>query len=616
MILNISDVSKSFVDKDILRNVDLVVNQNDKIALVGANGVGKSTLFRCILGEEPVDGGSIHKGNGISIGYLKQVQLDQPNRKVVDYLKEAFVHIIELRKQLEALEERMKSDHSEVILNQFDRVQQRFLRYGGYDYERHMMTLITQFGFEASDLEKELMSFSGGQLTRIGFIRMLLEKPDILLLDEPTNHLDIHTIEWLEGYLSSYDGAIVLISHDRLFLDRVCRSIVELEHGRLTRYEGSYASFQQQKATALEKNQRLYQLQQKEIQRLETLIDKFRAKSSKAAFAKSKAKYLERMEKIEKNPTTQGAFKAKFQSRIKGGKEVLTVDALTFGYDQPLGTLSFTFRKGRRYAIVGANGTGKSTFMKTIAGKLPKLSGEVLLGHQIQAGYFDQQLLEMDPSNTVLDEVWSVNPELDRTAIRTVLGQFLFKGEDVFKPVSVLSGGEKVRVALMKLMLEQDNLLILDEPTNHLDIPAKEALENALESYDGTCIFVSHDRYFIEKIATDLLFLDQGKFTHTEKISMDVFEPQSKKIDDEKVEIKASYQSVKKARTQLRTTETALAQHYEDLEIHREARFDPEIYHDFEKMQTLNQTIDDIHNEIKRLEAKWVELSEFIELNE
>lgn len=613
MIVQVRNATKSFGSQDLFKDLNMLIKENEKVALIGANGVGKSTLFHVFSGEITLDEGDVFWKSGVRTGFLEQIHVTQDSILVKDYFDEVFQDVFELQNRLNELELMLQEDPSEKNLKQFDRIQHEFLRRGGYTYETEIHTILTQFNFSVEDLNRSLSTFSGGQVTRLAFIRLLLSKPDILFLDEPTNHLDISTIEWLEGYLNKYDGAVVVVSHDRLFLDRVCNVVVEIDDYQATRFESNYSGYLKQKEVMIERHNVKYENQQREIERLEKLIEKFRYKRSKAAFAQSKIKYLDRMDKLEKKTESKREFKADFKARLRGGKDVLTANELQVGYDKPLLEFSGIFNRGKRYAIIGDNGTGKSTLLKTISGRMEPLSGEVLLGHQIEMGYFDQQLLEFNMNKTVLEEVWDGFPELDHTEIRTALGRFLFKGEEVFKSVGVLSGGERVRLALVKLMLKQDNLLILDEPTNHLDIQGKEALEKALSDYDGTMIFVSHDRYFIEKMATDTYVIKDGAITHTEKKVTEILAESKQQVDEQKEINKLSYQNIKKMKNRIKKIEEELVELSEDLEVHRELRFDPDYYHDFEKMDELNAVIDGIHNEIKHLEIEWAEIAEALE---
>lgn len=613
MLYQINKGSKSFGASSVFSDIQFEIKNVEKIAIVGRNGCGKSTLLKCINGNENLDSGTIHKQNNITIGYLAQKTLEDEDKTVLEELNEAFSEIFKIEEELKDLESIMKEDHSEKTLEKYALLQSKFEMLNGYSYESEMKTVFSRFGFNESDLNREVKTFSGGQRTRIAFVKLLLMKPDILLLDEPTNHLDLETIEWLEGYLKRYPKAVVLVSHDRMFLDDVVDVVYEIEYGKMSKYVGNYTSFVNQKRNDLEKMQVAYNNQQKEVERLETLIEKFRYKKNKAAFAQSKIKYLERMERIEDpdNPDTK-TFKARFKSKVKGGKTVLIMEDLSIGYDEVLCKVNLEILHGNKIAIIGKNGTGKSTLLKTLVDQVKPLGGSYLYGHQIEVGYFDQQLAQFDSTKTVIEELWDEYPDLDRTTIRTILGQFLFSTDDVFKNVSVLSGGEKVRLSFAKLLLKQANFLMLDEPTNHLDIPGKEAFEESLKEYDGTILFVSHDRYFIKQIASSILVINDNDVTYypygyEEYANKEVVEIIEKPV------IKEVKQSIKpiNAKREIVKLEAKIQELEELLEEKRELRFEPEYYHDYQKMNELDGEIDDIHNQIENLMNKWEELAEY-----
>ncbi|MEG0177369.1 MAG: ABC-F type ribosomal protection protein [Anaerorhabdus sp.] len=616
MLYQINKGCKYFGAQTVFEDVQFEIKNTEKIAIVGRNGCGKSTLLKCITHELELDRGNIHQMNGTTIGYLAQTTFSDENRTVQEEMNIVFEPIFECKRELDEITNRMTVDHSEKILEKFAQTQEKFEQMNGYNYQAELLTVFTRFGFRKEELERKIETFSGGQRTRLAFVKLLLSKPDILLLDEPTNHLDLETIEWLEGYLKRYEKAVVLVSHDRTFLDQLTEVVYEIEYGEMKKYIGNYSSYIEQKKQDIERLGKAYVRQQKDIERLEALIEKFRYKKNKAAFAQSKIKYLEKLDRVEKpEEGDTRSFHAHFTPKAKGGKRVLEVEDLVIGYDKPLSKINLEVLNGQRIAILGANGTGKSTLLKTIMGIIPALSGNYLLGHQIDVGYFDQQLAQFNTSKTVLEELWDDYPDLDRTTIRSVLGQFLFSADEVFKTVDVLSGGEKVRLSFAKLLLKHSNFLVLDEPTNHLDIQGKEALEESLSGFDGTILFVSHDRYFIKKIATSVLFLDdsgahfypygyQEYLDHGDKQDEVKQVPQMKQ-EEEKPKIKPI-----NAKREIAKLETQISEKEEILEAKRELRFDPEYYHDYEKMNALDEEIDQIHNEINHLMQKWEELSE------
>ncbi len=619
MLYQISRAAKYYGAETVFEDCNFEIRGKEKIAIVGRNGCGKTTFLRCLCGEENFDRGTISKQNGITIGYLAQKVLEHDERTVEEELMTIYAHVFELQDEMRELEKQMETDVNEKILAQYARLQEEFESVNGYNWESEMKTVFTRFGFDLSDLKKKIGEFSGGQKTRIAFVRLLLSKPDVLLLDEPTNHLDLSAIEWLEGYVKNYPRAVVVVSHDRMFLDRVTDFVYDMEFGKMKRYAGSYSSFTVQKENDLERLQQAYDRQQKDIQRLQALIEKFRYKKNKAAFAQSKIKYLERMDKIEVEKADTKTFHAHFTPAIKGGERVLDVEKLVIGYDRPLCEVSLEMHRGNRIGVIGSNGTGKSTLVKTLMGLQAPLSGSFLYGHQIEVGYFDQQLAQFSSGKTVLEELWDENPELDRTAVRGVLGQFLFSADDVFKTVDVLSGGEKVRLSLAKLLLKHSNMLILDEPTNHLDIPGKEALEESLKGFTGSILFVSHDRYFINQLATGLLILNDDETTEFfDGTYEEYMERIKEKTIIQKAEApKASVQKDEKKRLspegrrrRLAAVEKKITETEAELEKLRELRFDPEYYQDYTKLNELDEKVAALENDTARLMDEWEELSE------
>lgn len=622
MKLQVSNLYKSYGAHDILQGASLQVKGNEKIGLVGRNGCGKTTLLNIIAKNEDFDRGEMIIPNATKIGSISQTLFDDKTMTVLEALEEVFIPLKELEKQVNEQAELLALDHSEKALEKYDRLLNRFETMGGYDYEHELRSVFYHFGFEESDLSKRINEFSSGQQTRIALARLLLEKPDVLLLDEPTNHLDLDSIEWLEGYIARYPSAVIIVSHDRMFLDHVCVEIIEIEFGRTTRYPGNYTHYVQAKEDWLEKNHEAYIRQQEEIKRLEDVIEKFRYKGTKAAFAQSKIKYLDRMERIEDVKTDTSKLKASFSSARKGGNQVLEVDHLCFGYDHPLSCVSFEMHRQNRIGIVGPNGIGKSTLLKTLTGQLQPLSGSFHFGHQIDIGYFDQETAAMRSNKTVLDTLWDDNPDSTQTQIRSTLAAFLFTQDEVFKEVNDLSGGEKVCLSLARLMMAHDNLLILDEPTNHLDIPAKEALEKALKDYDGTLLFVSHDRMFLSKMADQVLEIGDDSqlfdFTYDQYAERKKAGTLSSAAVVAKTSQKLKSAAPEKTAAQLRQEKNALTNRVakleellekaqEELEALRELRYEPEYYQDYRKMEELDATIDEKHNEIAHYTNEWEE---------
>ena len=615
MIVQISNGTVYFGANDVFENIDFTVNENERIALVGRNGSGKTTLLKVLTGEVELSSGQYIKANKTVVSYLEQNALISSELSIREYFDTVFKDIKDVEKKMEEVSRQLESDHNDKLIEKYSALEEEYKYIGGYTYNGEMLSVLNGFGFREEDLDRPIISFSGGEKTKIAFAGLLLAKPDLLLLDEPTNHLDLSTIEWLENYLAKYKKAMVIVSHDRTFLDKTVNVVYELEYGTIKRYAGNYSSFVEQKKNDLIRQEAAYKRQQKDIKRLEELIEKFRYKKNKAAFAQSKIKYLERMEKIEdpKKADTK-AFKAKFVCGVRGGRNVLSLDHFRVGYDTPLAEVTLEIHKGDRICVMGDNGTGKSTLLKSIIGEVEPLGGYMMFGHQIEVGYFDQNLANFHSGNTVLEELWNEYPDLDMYKIRSVLGAFLFSADEVFKEVNVLSGGEKVRLSLAKLMMKKANFLILDEPTNHLDIISKEALENALNEYDGTILFVSHDRYFIKKIATSCLVIDEDKVTYYSDGYKDYIDVKVKEESKEEVKENKPLKQIKqKPKYNISRLENEISLMEDILEDKRALRYEPEYYQDMNKMKELDEEIDDIHNQIHALEEKWEEAMRFEE---
>ncbi len=450
-----------------------------------------------------------------SIGYLKQTAFDDDGICLIDEIRKIYAPIIKMKNRLEELSLILETSTDENLIKEYSALQERFNLLGGYYFEKEYETVIKKFGFTDNDKYRPLSDFSGGQRTKIAFIKLLLSKPDILLLDEPTNHLDVESIEWLEEYVKGYPKAVVIVSHDRMFLDKTVNTVYEIEYGHTHRYVGNYSEFVKQKAIVRAKQQKDYEFQQKEIARLNAIINRFKNKPTKVAMTRSKLKAIEHMVKIDAPENEdKRTFHIDFNPETKSFKEALFAKDLVIGYDNPLSTVNVTVQRGEKLGIVGGNGLGKSTFLKTIVGKIAPISGVYKYGSGVTIGYFDQQTTHLSSDKTVLEDFWDAFPNLSETQCRRALGAFLFTEDDVFSKLSVLSGGERVRLTLCKILRTKPNFLILDEPTNHMDIIGKETLENLLSEYDGTLIFVSHDRYFIKKLSTSLLAFEKDRVIH------------------------------------------------------------------------------------------------------
>ena len=512
MNFKITNGSVEYGAETILEEINIEIKDKEKIAIIGRNGAGKSTLLKAIINNDLLTQGTgeekfnIYKEGNPVIGYLKQMEFEDDQITMIDEILKVYKPIINLEQKIEQIVEKMQTDKSEELAKEYSKAMDRYEFLDGYTYKKEYETAINKFGFSSEDKLKKISEFSGGQRTKIAFIKLLLSKPDILLLDEPTNHLDIETIEWLEQYLKNYSKSVVIVSHDRMFLNKIVNKVYEIEYGVTTAYSGNYTFFEEQKKINYEKQLKDYEYQQKEIKRLNDIVTRFKYKPTKAKMAMSKLKQIERMVKIEApNKYDLTTFKTNFIIEKQSGKDVLFARDLEIGYDKTLQKISLNVYRGQKIGIIGENGIGKSTLLKTLVGIIPQISGEFEFGHNVQIGYFDQQMALLDSEKTVLEDFSEEFPNLTTTELRNSLAAFMFYGEDVFKKINMLSGGEKVRLQLCKILKKGPNLLILDEPTNHMDIIGKESLELLLKEYTGTIIFVSHDRFFVNKIADTLL---------------------------------------------------------------------------------------------------------------
>lgn len=612
----------TFGNNTILEEINFTINKSDRIAIVGRNGSGKTSLLKSLVDNDMLESGiglddlRIVKIGKPSIGYQEQHASSNLDVTLLDEILKAYKDITNLENKIKKLEDKMISNAtSETILEYTDCIE-RYKLIGGYSYKKEYEVALNKFGFSSEDKMKKLSEFSGGQRTKISFLKLLLSKPDILLLDEPTNHLDIVTVEWLEEYLSNYPKALVVISHDRMFLDKIVNKVYEIEYATLTLYKGNYSSYELQKKLNYEKQLADYEFQQKEIKRLQDIADRFRYKPSKASMAMSKLRKIEQMTIIDK-PDHADTRNWKFLLKVDdySSNNVLSVKDLVIGYQKiPLAKVSFNLYKGQKLAIIGENGKGKSTLIKTLMGIIPKISGKFTYGYNVNKEYFDQQMEFLNDENTVFDEYLQAFPTEDPQQVRNILGTFMFSGEDVFKKIKVLSGGEKVRLQLCKILRKSPNLLILDEPTNHLDIFSKEKLESLLTEYNGTVLFVSHDRYFINKVADSLLVFENDEvFYFDGKYDEYVNKSKNVVITSEKAKDK----KISKKESKPKTTFAIMKKLERDIDKKENKRkeletklFDKEIYTNITKVNEINDMIENLTKEIENLYDEWENISE------
>ena len=612
----------TFGNNTILEEINFTINKNDKIAIVGRNGSGKTSLLKSLVDNDMLESGlglddlKIVKIGKPSIGYQEQHAFSNLDVTLLDEILKVYKDITNLENKIKKLEDKMISNAtSETILEYTDCIE-RYKLIGGYSYKKEYEVALNKFGFNSEDKMKKLFEFSGGQRTKISFLKLLLSKPDILLLDEPTNHLDIVTVEWLEEYLSTYPNALVVISHDRMFLDKVVNKVYEIEYATLTLYKGNYSSYELQKKLNYEKQLADYEFQQKEIKRLKDIADRFRYKPSKASMAMSKLRKIEQMTIIDK-PEHADTKNWKFLLKVDdySSNNVLSVKDLVIGYQNiPLSKVSFNLYKGQKLAIIGENGKGKSTLIKTLMGIIPKISGKFTYGYNVNKEYFDQQMEFLNDENTVFDEYLQAFPTEDPQQVRNILGTFMFSGEDVFKKIKVLSGGEKVRLQLCKILRKSPNLLILDEPTNHLDIYSKEKLESLLTEYNGTVLFVSHDRYFINKVADSLLVFENDEVIYFNG-KYDEYINQKTNVVIKKDKVKEKNSSKKESKP--KTTFAIMKKLERDIDKKESKRkeletklFDKEIYTNITKVNEINNMIESLTKEIDKLYDEWEKVSE------
>jgi ATP-binding cassette subfamily F protein 3 len=644
ILLQILNISKSFSANPILSNINMVLQSGERVGLVGVNGAGKSTLLKIITGQILPDEGEIQKAKDTTIGYLAQDSGLDTERTIWDEMMTVFTHFKEQEKELHRLEQQIADPNviadetqHEKLLNMYSHLVEQFKLNGGYQYEATTRSVLHGMRFFPEDYHTPINQLSGGQKTRLAMAKLLLMEPDVLVLDEPTNYLDIETLGWLEKYLQNYPGALLVVSHDRFFLDSLVNIIYELERTHVTRYVGNYTDYLIQKGERIQQQIKQFEKQQSEISRLEEFVQRNIARASTTKRAQSRRKMLERMEVMDR-PITE-VKKAQFHFDIEkvSGNQVLTVQDATIGYENtPLARhLSFEITRGERVALLGPNGLGKSTLLKTIVKKMPLLAGTITYGSNVMIGFYDQEQENLNPTKQVLHELWDEYPTMQEKDVRTVLGNFLFSGDDVLKKISELSGGERARVSLAKLMLQKANVLILDEPTNHLDLFSKEILEEALEDYPGTILFVSHDRYFLNKIATRVLELTPNgvisylgnydyyveKKQELEELESPVLIPATQQEQEQKNELSSSgkekfqqNKEAKKAERQrqrrIEELEGSIEKWEETIASLEEELCNPEVFQDHERALKLNEQLENAKAELDACLEEWTELQE------
>ena len=634
MLIQLNNVAKNFVVNEVFSNVKMEINDKDRIAIVGRNGAGKSTLLKIISGEIDFDNGERTVSKDTTIGYLSQEFIVREDLSIYEEMITCFNEIIELEKELEKISYELTSENIESnpgLLDKYDRLQNQVLTHKDYHYKSKIDSVLYGLDFDKEVFNKKISTFSGGEKTRLSMAKLLLSEPDLLILDEPTNHLDMENVAWLENYLSSYNGAIVIVSHDRYFIDKVVSVVYNLEFGKLKKYVGNYSNFLRQYEEDYEKNLKEYVSQQKDIKRLEEFVQKNIARASTSKMAKSRQKILDKMEIIDNPRKDDKAANIEFRIKEQSGRDVLIVNDLQVGYEEQVGQkYNFSVYKGDRIAVVGKNGIGKSTLIKTIAKKQKELGGNIQYGSKVSLGYYDQKQAEFESSKTILNELWDEYPLMKEAEVRTVLGRFLFRGDDVLKIVRDLSGGEKARLQLAKLMLEKNNLLILDEPTNHLDITSKQVLEEALENYEGTILFVSHDRYFINKIANKVFDITEEGYNiylgnydyYLEKREQEKI---AKRLKEEKIaeavvkevnDYVLSKEEKRRIRKLERTRDELIVQIDElesKIKIVNEELMKEEVYTDAVKTQEWNGKLKKLTSELEEKNNSWLEIEEELE---
>ncbi len=633
-VLSCNNINKTYIIDPILQDVSFTVNDGDKIGVIGLNGSGKTTLFNILNDDVSMDSGDIFIQRGLTIGYLKQHTKIESDKTIFDECLEVFKPLIKMEKKLRILEEKItkeskkgETDQLKSLMDEYGQLSEKFSESNGYGYNSTIRGTLKGLGFFDEDLDKDVNILSGGQKSRLSLAKLLLEKPDILLLDEPTNHLDINAIDWLEKFLREYQGAALIISHDRYFLDNVVNRIFHLENLNLNIYNTNYTNFMDRRKKDLELHQKHFEDQQREIKRQEDIIAKLKQFGGERNYglAKSRQKMLDRIKVMTKKTDNQQA-RIKFEPKIKSGLDVLQVENLekSFGDLKLLKDINFNIYRGEKVGLIGANGIGKTTLFKIVLGELTKDGGEIRQGHNVFPGYFDQEMSKLNLDKTIIDEIWDENPKFDHYQIRSVLSQFMFVGDDIFKEISALSGGEKGRLSLLKLMLSKANFLLMDEPTNHLDIDSKEVLEDAVLDYEGTLFVISHDRYFLNRVTDKILELTEegiseylgnynyylekkNELLYVEEEKSTVTKTQLREIKKKEKQIIKEENLKKKEIKNLEEKINLLEVKLEEID---ELLCDPELYSDTDKILELGQEREGFQSKLDKLYEEWILLTE------
>jgi ATPase components of ABC transporters with duplicated ATPase domains len=636
IVLTCNNISKSYGVDTVLDYISFNIQDGDRIGFVGVNGAGKSTLFKIIVGQLSSDSGNVYMAKDKTIGYLSQDMALDSSSTIMEEMLKVYQGLIDMENRIRELEimiaseENMKDEeYHNKLMKQYSNLLDEFGSSNGYGYKSFIRGVLSGLGFDEDDFNKKVNILSGGQKTRLALAKLLLIKPDILLLDEPTNHLDLDAVEWLEDFLKAYKGCIFVISHDRFFLDVITNRIIELSNNKIEEYNGNYSSYVKEREVRRENLYKQYNLQQKEIARQEAIIERFKSYNREKSIkqAESREKVLNKIERIDKPDNDPQAARIKFETRVRSGNDVLSVEDISksFGSRTLFNNINFEIRRGERVAIIGPNGTGKTTLFRIIMGAVNQDSGSITLGRNVNVGYYDQEQSDLNEEKTVVDEIWDSYPDLTQTKLRTILGAFLFSGEEIFKPISLLSGGEKSRVAMIKLILSKSNFLLLDEPTNHLDIISKEALERALLNYEGTILTISHDRYFLNKVANRIMYFDgaagiteyPGNYSYylekkgrparfmeltdsTPGVSKTAVREEKKKLKEIALKEKQKKEAINAIEEEIAASERTIS------ELH-EAMCREDVYSDPEKSQEIHNRIKDIETKLEELYAEWEE---------